>query len=197
MSTRRTSYSEAPLLVWGEALRRRRAHNRRLRGAAFALGVVVSAVNYTVLFPPLPRLVWNASSSAPVGLYHVIPTSPAMPIGRGDMVIARLAPPWRALAAARRYLPTNVPLVKRVAAQPGDTVCASGDTLSLGGKLLVRRLARDRMGRVLPWWQGCIRLRAGQYLLLMRDKPGSFDGRYFGITKSTEIVGQARLLWAR
>lgn len=197
MSTRRTSSCEAPLLAWGEALRRRRARSRRLRGVALAIGGLVSAVNWTVLFPPAPRLVWNASSSAPLGLYHVIPAPAAMPISRGEMVVARLAPPWRALAAARRYLPANVPLVKRVAAQPGDTVCARGDALFLEGAPLARRLPRDRMGRVLPCWQGCIRLQAGQYLLLMRGNAESFDGRYFGITRRTEIVGRARLVWAR
>jgi type IV secretory pathway protease TraF len=29
------------------------------------------------------------------------------------------------------------------------------------------------------------------------DAPASFDGRYFGVTEGRDIVGKARLLWAR
>ena len=45
-------------------------------------------------------------------------------------------------------------------------------------------------------YPGCVRLRGDQRFLLM-DAPASFDGRYFGVTEGTDIVGKARLLWAR
>ncbi|MGF7156105.1 S26 family signal peptidase [Novosphingobium gossypii] len=194
MSTTRTSRSEAPLRAWGEALRARRARQFRVRKALLPLGVLTGALVWTTLSPPAPRLVWNASASAPTGLYGV---RPGAQIRTGDMVIARLAKPWRDLAAARRYLPSNVPLVKRVAAGPGQEVCALGPLLYLDGRPLAHRLAWDRAGRVMPWWQGCMRLGQGQYLLLMAGNRSSFDGRYFGVTQRTEIIGRANLLWAR
>ena len=48
----------------------------------------------------------------------------------------------------------------------------------------------------MPQWQGGVTLRDGA-LLLMMDDPASFDGRYFGPTEAGDIVGTARLIWAR
>jgi conjugative transfer signal peptidase TraF len=147
----------------------------------------------TLVFPPAPRLVWNASDSAPQGLYRVLPGS--MP-GRGEMVIAWAPAPYRHLAATRHYLPGNVPLVKRVAALAGDRVCATGPTIRVDGKQVATRLAVDGKGRPMPWWDGCRTLSLGEYLLLM-DAPASFDGRYFGISRADQLVGKARPLWTR
>ncbi len=147
----------------------------------------------TLVAPPRPHLVWNVSASAPVGLYRV---EPAAELRRGDRVVARLPARWRGLAARRHYLPANVPLVKRVAGVPGDRVCARGRRLSINGRRVAQRLRRDGSGRPLPAWQGCVTLGAGRYLLLL-PAPGSFDGRYFGISDGSDIIGRAHLLWRR
>jgi len=144
-------------------------------------------------FQRRPRLVWNATASVPIGLYSV---SPATRIGAGDLVIARPPAAVTALAAQRRYLPAGVPLVKRVTALPGDRVCAVGDRLFTPHGPVAHRLRHDGAGRWLPWWSGCGRLAAGRYLL-MSDVPGSFDGRYFGPSDRSEIIGKARPLWLR
>src|SRR3546814_5950490 len=86
------------------------------------------------------------------------------------MVIARLAEPYRSLAAKRHYLPSNVPLVKRVAAVPGDRICARGDLIFVNGKPVTERLKIDARGRAMPWWRGCVRLGITQFLLLMTDR---------------------------
>src|SRR3546814_4504188 len=78
---------------------------------------LAAALAGTLIAPPRPRFVWNASASAPVGIYAV---GDAAPLARGDMVIARVPDEYRMLAARRHYLPANVPLVKRVAAASGD-----------------------------------------------------------------------------
>jgi conjugative transfer signal peptidase TraF len=156
-----------------------------------ALSALGCAVGATVIAPPAPRLVWNVSASAPRGLYLVGSPNRA---GVGDMVIARVPAPWRRLAAVRRYLPANVPLVKRVAARPGDRICASGKRILVNGRPVAARLAADGHGRPMPWWRGCIRLGEDALFLLM-DDPASFDGRYFGPTLRGDIVGSARLLW--
>src|SRR3546814_20901062 len=71
-------------------------------------------------------------------------------VGKGDMVIARLAEPYRSLAAKRHYLPSNVPLVKSVAAVPGDRICARGDLIFVNGKPVTERpkIARSEERRV-------------------------------------------------
>ncbi|MDZ7281349.1 S26 family signal peptidase [Sphingomonas sanguinis] len=193
MSPRRNGIAGTPLLDWGDTLRAAKArHRRRVRWIAIG-AVGIALLLSTLALPPAPRLVWNASASAPIGLYTVAPGTAAQP---GDMVIARLPKPYRRLAATRRYIPLNVPLVKRVAATAGDEVCALGRQVFVNGRPVAERLASDRAGRPMPHWSGCRRLRGEQRFLLM-DAPASFDGRYFGVTEGVDIVGKARLLWAR
>ncbi|GAA0308339.1 hypothetical protein GCM10009087_17930 [Sphingomonas oligophenolica] len=185
---------DLPLFAWRDALGARRRRRRQLlcRGALIALGCASLAA--TIALPPLPRLVWNTSASARVGLYRV---APGAPLARGDMVIARTPRPVRVLAARRRYVPANVPLVKRVAGVRGDRVCAVGTTVTINYRVVAARRARDRLGRPLPWWSGCRKLGKGGLFLLMAESPDSFDGRYFGPTPVGDVVGRATPLWVR
>ena len=192
MTVRRTSTGDAPLFAWGEQMRRLRRH-RRARRLVAGLAIGSLALGLTIAWPPAPRLVWNASASAPIGLYRVYPGAPAR---AGDMVVARLTARYRALAAERHYLPANVPLVKRVAAAPDSQVCARGRAILIDNRKVAIRQLSDPHGRPLPWWEGCIRLRGGE-LFLLTDAPDSFDGRYVGVTEDTDVVGRAVLLWRR
>lgn len=171
-----------------------RTRARRCRQTAFAaaLALLGCGVAATIVLSPRPLLVWNASASAPIGLYRV---GRVDGVGKGDMVIARLAEPYRSLAAKRHYLPANVPLVKRVAAVPGDRVCARGKLVFVNDRLAVARLEADARGRAMPWWRGCVRLGPTQLLLLMTSNPASFDGRYFGISERRDVIGRAKPLW--
>lgn len=169
---------------------------KRQRRGRWAIGCagLAAALAATLLAPPRPRFLWNASASAPVGFYAV---GEAAPLARGDMVIARPPGEFRMFAARRHYLPANVPLVKRVAAAAGDEVCAAGARVTVNGRAVAVRLDRDGAGRPMPWWSGCSELGPGEYFLLMTDSPASFDGRYFGITEAGDVIGRARLLWRR
>ena len=193
MSNRRSSPGDLPLLRWGEALRvaalRRRRQRRILFGSGLAIGLLVA----TATGRPDIALVWNASASAPMGLYSVSPRASVRPC---DMVIARVPTAFRALAAQRRYIPANVPLVKRVAAGPGAELCAMGDAVFIDGVPAAHRRARDGAGRPMPAWSGCHVLGPDELFLLMADSPNSFDGRYFGASRRADILGRARLLWA-
>jgi len=194
MSRRERSGTATPLLDWGEQLRATK-HKRRIIGRRVTItGIGITLLGLTMAFPPAPRLVWNASASAPIGLYAV---TPGAPIDPGDMVIARVPDPWRMMAAQRRYIPANVPLVKRVAAVAGDEVCALGQEIFVNGTWVVERRVADASGRPMKWWSGCVRLRGRQLFLLMPGSPASFDGRYFGVTEGGLVVGKARLLCAR
>jgi conjugative transfer signal peptidase TraF len=179
----------------GEELRRivaqRRLGRKRLRLAALVACAAVP-VAASALWKPPTLLVWNASASAPVGLYRL---ASGKDVRRGEMVVAWTPGPARLLAARRRYLPANVPLVKRVAAIAGDRVCASGEAVSINGRRAAVRQKLDAAARAMPWWSGCRDLRSGEYLLLV-DSRDSFDGRYFGITREADLVGRAVLVWA-
>lgn len=185
---------DLPLFAWGDALRASKHHRRRLRHRAVLVAFGCMCVAGTIVAPPLPRLLWNASASAPIGLYGV---APGRAVVRGDMVVARTPLTVRSLAASRRYIPANVPLVKRVAGVPGDLVCAMGPAVTVNGRALATRRTSDRLGRLLPWWTGCRTLRDGALFLLMADTPDSFDGRYFGPTEAADVIGKATALWVR
>jgi conjugative transfer signal peptidase TraF len=188
--------STASAVHWADEFRLilagRRKRRRQLRVAALA-GFAAIPLLLSALWTPSVLLVWNASPSAPVGLYRL---HADRTLSTGNMVVARTPEPARTLAARRHYLPANVPLVKRVAARAGDRVCASGAAISINGWRAASRRNRDGAGRAMPWWTGCRRLEASEYFLLM-DSPQSFDGRYFGVTRANEILGRAELLWAR
>ncbi len=139
-----------------------------------------------------PALVWNASASVPIGLYRVQP-DPQPNVG--DVVVVR--PPddlvWFLVDGG--YLPRGVPLLKHVAALGGERVCRSGRALSIDGEHIGDALERDRRGRTLPVWQGCIVLTDEQVFLFNADRPDSLDGRYFGPLERNTIVGRASPVW--
>lgn len=165
---------------------RRRQRLRRgtiLRLMATGLGLLGLAV-----WQPLPPfLYWNASASAPRGLYWLRQDHQ---LARGDWALVRLPEPWRQLATTRGYLPPNVPLIKPVAALTNDAVCAVKDTITINGSAVARRLLVDTKGRVLPSWQGCYRLQRSQVFLLNQAVPASFDGRYFGPIGRDHVIGR-------
>ncbi len=141
---------------------------------------------------PTPRLIWNATESAPVGLYWVRHVDR---LEVGDLVLAWLPDEARVLAAQRSYLPLNTPGVKRVAALAGDVVCVRNGFVLINEGLAARALNVDRNGRELtPWW-GCRALEPGEILLLNDGSAASFDGRYFGPSRARDIVGKLVPLW--
>ncbi|WP_230206936.1 S26 family signal peptidase [Novosphingobium sp. Gsoil 351] len=185
-----------PLFAWAEAhpadadeARSRLPCGILVLAAASAIGALA-----TLVWEPRAELVWNASASAPLGLYRV---GVDAPLRRGDMVIAVFPTGARRLAARRGYLPAHIPAVKRIAAVPGDTVCATGPVISINGRRVVERRRRDAAGRPLPWWEGCTTVRPDQIFLLMADAAASFDGRYFGPSETASILGRAHPLCVR
>lgn len=194
MSRRVTRSGELPLFRWAESLRQEHAKRRRLGRWVIAGSFAFGCILPTILFPPKPLFVWNASPSAPLGLYVVLSESNP---GKGDMAIARLPEPYRTMAANRDYLPRNVPLVKWVAGAQGDLVCAFGPIVTVNWMMVVERRTFDPHGRPLPQWEGCKTVGKGGLFLLSPDVPDAFDGRYFGIIGQENVVGEARLIWPR
>ena len=146
------------------------------------------------LFHPAPKLLWNASASVPIGLYAV---RRALPLYVGELVVVSPPEPLAQFFAARRYLPLGVPLVKHVLALPGQTVCRIGRAITVDGIAMGDALEHDRLGRVLPDWQGCRVLVSGEVFLMNTVPPDSLDGRYFGPLPLTSIVGRADPIWTR
>jgi conjugative transfer signal peptidase TraF len=170
----------------------RHRRGRRRPRAVLALALLgLGLIGLAALARPTPWLVWNASASAPIGFYRVLSGNAV----RGDLVLVRTPESVRQLAAERGYLPATVPLVKRITAVGGDIVCAADDAISVNGRVVAERLARDRLGRPLPAWTGCQTLEPDDVFLLMEDVTGSFDGRYFGPVHRAAIIGRLAPLW--
>ena len=150
----------------------------------------IALVGFSAIAHPQPHLVWNASASAPLGLYRAISGAPE----RGDFVLVRIPKSIEKLAAIRDYLPAGVPLIKRIAAVAGDDVCAFDGAIIVNGEIVARQRKVDRAGRSLPRWNGCRELVQGEFFLL-GEALDSFDSRYFGSVPSARVIGRLAALW--
>lgn len=162
----------------------------KARALSVLAALVAAGCVFQLVVAPTPLLVWNMTASAPLGLYRRSVGTPQ----NGDWVL--VWPPQRAaeLAAHRGYLPRHVPMVKRIRAKGGDTVCRSGRAVSVNGELRAMALLRDKVGRALPIWQGCSRLQDDQVFVLTAP-PDSFDSRYFGAVPSAHVIERIAPLW--
>jgi len=166
-------------------------HPRRRRRLLLWMVFGIGLIGATTFIDPLPLFVWNASASAPRGLYLRL----SQDFVRGDLVLARLPEEARRLANKRHYLARDALLIKRVAASRFDTVCMTGNDLYINGRHTARRLEQDGAGRPMPLWQGCDRLGGYHVLLLAEGEPASFDGRYFGPVERGLVIGRLVPLW--
>ena len=107
----------------------------------------------------------------------------------------RTPEPLAAFLAERGYLACGVPLLKRVAALPGQTVCRVEGAVTVDGIAMGEALARDRFGRPLPVWQGCRIVAPDELFLMNFDIGDSLDGRYFGPLARSAVIGRATPLY--
>ena len=142
--------------------------------------------------------VYNRSASMPMGLWRVYDG----PAGRGD--VALICPPDNALfrdARAAHYLLNGTcpggyaPLLKPIAAVAGDEVQVTAEGARINGQPVAhtQMLRVDGAGRFLPRAQiGRHIVAPGEVWLLSNYHPYSFDSRYFGPLRATEVLGVAR-----
>ena len=135
-----------------------------------------------------PALLWNASASAPIGLYRL---APASPVEVGDLVVATPPAALADFLAERGYLPRGVPLLKHVFALAGATVCRNGASVIVDGHVSGTALEQDTGGRALPIWQGCRLLSWGEIFLMNVAVADSLDSRYFGPLPVSVITARA------
>jgi conjugative transfer signal peptidase TraF len=171
------------------------ARSKRLRTKAAVLaGISVAAVlSIVALAPHAPIVVYNGSGSAPLGFYRVENRLPE----RGEMAVIQPPPLVELMLVARGILPPSVPLLKQIAAVGGDEVCRSDEPIGMitvNGKAVAETFEKDRDGRLLPAWKGCLKLVDGEFFLL-QPHPFSFDSRYFGPVMRCDILGVARPVW--
>ena len=159
---------------------------------SFLAGLVIVQLATVTLLKPTPRLVWNASASAPTGLYWIAPTVDPR---TGDLLAVRAPETIMRLMDVRGYLPANALLLKRVAALSGTKICREGERVIVAGKVIALAKRVDAQRRSLPSWQGCRKLTEGEIFLVNANVPDSLDGRYFGPFPKSSIVGLAHPIW--
>ncbi|WP_066779568.1 S26 family signal peptidase [Sphingomonas sp. CCH5-D11] len=155
-----------------------------------ALGAIAIAASAADVWPT--RVLYNASASVPLGWYAV---GEPKAIGPGDLVIVRAPIRAERVLVERGYIGAGIPLVKRVGAIPGSTVCRDDVRVSIDGTPAAVARVADAFGRPLPRWSGCRTLGPADVFLLNSGSPGSLDGRYFGPTPARDIIGKATPLW--
>jgi conjugative transfer signal peptidase TraF len=162
--------------------RRARVITLAAAGCALALAPLVTTLDR--------RLVYNATRSAPVGFYWLGSNPPRV----GDLALVRPPPHLARWMASRRYLPLNVPLIKRVAAVEGQAVCIRSGVVKIDGVGVGVALERDLIGRRLTPSVVCRRMGQDEVFLL-NAAPRSLDGRYFGPLSRRCVIGRLTPLW--
>jgi conjugative transfer signal peptidase TraF len=162
------------------------------RAMILLAGAVSAAALLSAALPVSRVFVWNASASVPTGLYHIRGTDS---LHIGERVAIDPPPGLRHFLAARGYLPSGLPLLKEIAALPGDTVCRKGVIITINGAVAGEARKHDRRGRPLPDWQGCRAIARDEIFVMNRRAADSFDGRYSGPLKRTRLIGRASPVW--
>jgi conjugative transfer signal peptidase TraF len=141
-----------------------------------------------------PSYIWNASPSVPIGLYRL---QPAEHLAVTELVAIQPPEPLASFLDLNGYLPFGVPMLKRVLALPGQTVCRTGLTISVDRIEMGFARKRDGRGRPLPAWRGCLVVSAGEVFVMNWQSEDSLDGRYFGLIPTSAIIGHALPIWTR
>jgi conjugative transfer signal peptidase TraF len=139
-----------------------------------------------------PSYIWNASESVPIGLYRL---QPVHRLSVTELVAIRPPEPLETFLDWNGYLPVGVPMLKRILALPGQTVCRTGLTITVDDVEVGQARERDGRGRPLPVWQGCRLLLADEIFVMNWQSEDSLDGRYFGPLPASAVIGKAMPVW--
>ena len=195
-------------------LARWRRARRRTTWRDFArLGVVFLVLAACGVAYHSSGIVFNHTGSMPIGFYQVRRLTAGAPPGRAPRELARGALvmwclPERLIGEARRrgYLGGGAcqggvePILKTIAAVPGDTVVVDSSGLAVNGRRLPssHAIARDSRGRPIR------AMPPGRYVVGPAEAwvwspytPLSFDSRYYGALPFAGLVGFARPVWTR
>jgi conjugative transfer signal peptidase TraF len=167
-----------------------------MKGRFSTLAVMLGGVTIllaTAVATPVPLYMWNASESVPLGLYRL---RPADRLFVTELVAVQPPEPLATFLDLNGYLPVGIPMLKRVLALPGQTVCRSGRTILVDKIDMGEARERDSRGRPLPVWHGCRVVGEDELFLMNWQSRDSLDGRYFGPIAASAVIGRAFPVWA-
>lgn len=163
------------------------------------MGVGLAALCASAVMPVAIRdrvlVVYNPSDSLPHGWYRIGSLGSTASLHVGSIVLARLPADVAAFAARRGYLPSGVPILKRIGALAPQSVCICDQRVHVDGNVVASARTDDGAHRPLRAWSQCRLLEVGELFLLGDTNPASFDSRYFGPVPASAVLGVARPLW--
>src|SRR5260370_7339107 len=106
------------------------AEDRAMTRLAYVMSTsfVILAIAGRSFLPITPKLIWNASASAPIGLYAV---RSAADLGVTDLVAVDAPEPLAGFLSRRQNPPPGVPPMNRIPALPAQTLCPLPPPLTL------------------------------------------------------------------
>jgi len=163
------------------------------------MGIGLAALCAPAVMPVATRdrvlVVYNPSDSVPRGWYRISRMESLASLHVGSIVLARLPAGVAAFAAQRGYLPSGVPILKRIGALAPQSVCVREQVVRIDGVVVANARTHDGAHRPLQAWSQCRPLAVGELFLLGDTNPASFDSRYFGPISASAVLGVARPLW--
>jgi conjugative transfer signal peptidase TraF len=129
----------------------------------------------------------NIEPSVPLGIYRL--HAVASPLTRGMLVV--LPVPGR----VQRWHSPWAPLLKPIAALPGELVCVEEGGLYIGAETY-GQVYTEAGGYWLPHMTGCLTVEEGEVFVASKHYR-SLDSRYFGPIKVGDITATATpvLVW--
>jgi len=164
------------------------------RCLTFFTAVVATSLLLSTIGGTPPHYIWNASNSVPIGLYRV---QSVTQLTVTELVAVQPPDLLAAFLDLNGYLPIGVPMLKRVLALPGQTVCRNGLTIAVDGIDIGNARERDGRGRPLPSWHGCRVIADGDVFVMNWQSEDSLDGRYFGSLPASAVIGRAVPVWTK
>jgi len=164
-------------------------------------GLAAAGLLAWAVLEPAVGVFFNSTVSLPTGLYVVRD----VPVEVGDVVAICPDEETSALALARGYMGAGncpfgtAPAGKALAAGHGDTVRVTRTGVWIGDHLLPNSapLRTDRHGYGLPVLRGVYGLESGEVWLYSGHDARSFDSRYFGPVRVSQIRGKVIPIWVR
>lgn len=164
-----------------------------------ALLVCMGAALVALVLPAMEqvrtRIVYNPSDSVARGWYLIAPDVDPDSLPVGTIVLARLPDGVAIFASQRGYLPSGIPILKRIGAVAPQSVCVREQAVRIDGTSVATARLGDATRRPLPVWAQCRRLAENELFLLSDTNPTSFDSRYFGPIDTSAVLGIATPLW--
>lgn len=154
--------------------------------------LAATAMLSSIAARPVPRFLWNASKSVPIGLYRLQPTDQLFVT---ELVAIEPPEPFATFLSDGRFLPRGILMLKRVLALPGQIVCREELRITVDKIEMGVAREHDSRGRTLPVWQGCHVVADGEVFLMNWQSADSLDGRYFGPIPTSAVIGRAVPMW--